>query len=278
MTLFRCTATVAVCRTVTPCALAIFWLVGTAYAGHERFVVGQMQDVAPLTDTVSATSGACIPSHDRETLACYFTFFDVTKALTEAQRKKQNDETEQALKKDSKQFMNQMKSMCSDPKMQPDALQRRVQYNEWAKRFPGAVKAFCDNPSIESALALTRVMADEEAKKCHVVVTDWHGTLTRQVDRWVANVGPTGLCGVIQVFTLVPHDVKKMREPAGPVLWTLHQKTVTTHGADDKFCTTIKESASTYTWDAFPRSLDCGEFDFVSGLERTGDPTGSKSK
>lgn len=103
----------------------------------------------------------------------------------------------------------------------------------------------------------------------------------RQTDRWVANTGPSGLCAIINVFTLVPHDLRKMKEPTGPVLWALHQKTVTTHRADDPLCAnptknpllpTITEGAMTVSWDAPSRSIDCAEIEFTSGLEGMSDP------
>ena len=115
-----------------------------------------------------------------------------------------------------------------------------------------------------------------DAKKCKCVVSDWRSTLLRQADRWIENAGPSGLCGVIKVFTLVPHDLKKMKEPAGPVLWTLHEKTVTTHGADDKLCAKslfkVEEGAMTVSWNAPSKSIDCGDIEFTSGLEGMSDP------
>ena len=44
-------------------------------ANHERFIVGTMRSVDPSGDIITSTSGACVPSHDRERLDCYFTSF-----------------------------------------------------------------------------------------------------------------------------------------------------------------------------------------------------------
>jgi hypothetical protein len=67
-----------------------------------------------------------------------------------------------------------------------------------------------------------------------------------------------------------------MKEPTGPVLWTLHEKTVTTYGADDKLCAKspfkITDGAITLRWDAPQRSIECEEFEFTSGLEGMSDP------
>ena len=94
----------------------------------------------------------------------------------------------------------------------------------------------------------------------------------RQTDRWVENTGPSGLCGVIKVLTLVPHDLAKMKEPTGPVLWTLQEKTVTTHSADTKSLFKIEEGAMTVSWDAPQKSVDCDEFVFNSALEGMSEP------
>jgi len=254
----------------------------TAYSDHERFGVGEMRNVDPSNDTIVSTSGTCIPSHDRETLVCYFTAFYLAKSFTDAKLKKQYDDAVQELKNDPKAHIEGLKKMCSDRKMMqaPDPI--RLKYSAWLKAFVISSKSFCENPSADSALAFTRTMTDVEAKKCRVLVNDWRSTLVRQTDRWVENVGPSGLCGAITVFTLVPHDINKMREPTGPLLWTLHEKTVTTHKPDDKVCTKglfmVEEGSSTYSWDAPQKSMDCGDFDFTSVLGGMSDPRGPKGK
>ena len=87
---------------------------------------------------------------------------------------------------------------------------------------------------------------------------------------------PSGLCGVIKIFTLVPQDFKKMKDPTGPILWTLHEKTVTTHGADDKLCgkgmLKMQDESLTASWDGPTKSLECREIEFSSALEGMSDP------
>src|SRR5215467_8923139 len=59
-------------------AMALVILASTAsssFADHERFIVGEMRNVDPSEKIISSTSGACVPSHDRERLECYFTTF-----------------------------------------------------------------------------------------------------------------------------------------------------------------------------------------------------------
>src|SRR6266508_5691117 len=76
----------------------------TAYSEHERFIVGAMRNVDPSAETITSTSGACVPSHDRERLDCYFTTFGLWKAKNEEQVKKDKKEFEQLvqeMKKDS---------------------------------------------------------------------------------------------------------------------------------------------------------------------------------
>jgi hypothetical protein len=129
-----------------------------------------------------------------------------------------------------------------------------------------SAKAFCEHPTRESALNMVRTMY-VDAKKCKCIVTDWRAAFVRQRDRWVANVGPSGLCGVINVFTLEPADVGKMKTPGGPLLWTLQQKTITTHGATDPLCAnptknplfpTITEGSIALSWKAPLKGIDCG--------------------
>jgi hypothetical protein len=73
-----------------------------------------------------------------------------------------------------------------------------------------------------------------------------------------------------------------MKKPTGPLLWTLHEKTVTTHAADDKLCAKslfkIEEGATTVAWDAPSKSLDCAEIDFVSALDGMSDPRRPKER
>src|SRR5262249_51245923 len=115
-------------------------------------------------------------------------------------------------------------------------------YNASYKMVLTSVKAFCGHPTRDSALSLLRAFMASDARKCHCVVTDWRSTLVRQADRWVENSQPSRCCGVIKMFTLVPHDLKAMDKPRGPILWTLHEKTVTTHRADDPLCANPKKN------------------------------------
>ena len=73
-----------------------------------------------------------------------------------------------------------------------------------------------------------------------------------------------------------PHELKKMSGPTGPGLWTLHQKTVTTHRADDKVCGQgffkVQEGAITLSWNAPPRTFECSHFEFISALEGMSEP------
>ena len=247
-----------------------------AYADHERFIVGSMRNVDPSAETITSTSGTCVPTHDRETLECYFTTFGLWKSQTAADAKKQSEELMQELNKDSAKSVREFKKgFCEDKSgKQPDP--KYLKYNVYARAMVSAAKAFCDHPSRDSILSLFRTMIEIEGKKCKCVVSDWRATLARQVDRWIENAGPSGLCGVIKVFTLVPQDLKKMKAPIGPLLWTLYEKTVTTHGADDPLCAKsmfkVEEGAMTVSWDAPEKSIDCGEIDFTSALEGMSDP------
>jgi hypothetical protein len=258
-------------------ALAVLALTASrAFADHERFNVATMRNVDPSGDRITSTSGACIPSHDRARLECYFTSFAVWKTRNEEDLKKNLDEVLQELNKESSKSIQEMKnSICDDKNMtQPDPL--RVKYNAEYKTSLAAMKAFCDHPTRESAASFFRTMNDIEAKKCNCVVSDWRSTFVRQIDRWIENTGPAGPCGVIKVFTLVPHDLKKMKDPTGPVLWTLHERTVTTHAADNKSCAEglfkVEEGAWTVSWNAPIKSTGCGEIEFMSALEGMSDP------
>lgn len=118
-----------------------------------------------------------------------------------------------------------------------------------------------------------RTTTEADSKKCHCTVSDWRSTFTRQTDRWVANSGPGGICGVINVFTLRPHDLKKMKEPIGPILWRLDQQDIVTR-ADDAACKffNVTSGATTVSWDAPSKSIDCGEIEFSSALEGMSEP------
>jgi DNA invertase Pin-like site-specific DNA recombinase len=100
-----------------------------------------------------------------------------------------------------------------------------------------ATKAFCANPSQESLLALFRAVNDVEAKKCHCIVGESRHSFLRRGNRWIENAGPSGLCDVITISTLIPHDFQKMLTKAGPTFWTFTQKMEATHRPDNSLCT-----------------------------------------
>ncbi len=264
------------------CLLAV---VTSASAHHERFIVGEMRDVNPSPKIITSISGTCVPSHDRERLDCYFTAFLLSKRKTEDQVKKDYEEAVNEMNKDPQKVLKELRKSTCEQKFQPDPV--RLKYNVAYEKAVASTKAFCEHPTRESALNLFRTMNENDAGTCNCVVNDWRATFVRQTDRWVANIGPSGLCGVISVFTLVPHDVRKMRQPTGPTLWTLTEKTVTTHRSNDPLCAnpeknpllpTITEGASTFSWNAPPTSIDCREFEFTSALEGMSDPRGLKGK
>ena len=251
--------------------------VSNAYADHEVFRVGSMRNADPSAAVITSTSGTCVPSHDRDKLECYFTAFALWQAKSAEDMKKELDELARTMTQFSAaQLAEANASYCADrKKFEPDPL--LLKYNVPYSALIVSMKAFCERPCRETALDLLRTIVLADAKKCNCVVTDWRSTFSRHGDRWVSHSGPSGLCGVIKVFTLVPYDLKKMREPLGPMLWTLHEKTVTTHDSDNKFCgkgpLKIEEGSMTMTWNAPTKTLDCREVEFTSGLESMTDPT-----
>jgi len=277
--------TAAVSLRVLLSTLCLLTLTTSASADHERFIVGGMRDVNPSPKTITLISGTCVPSHDRERLDCYFTAFLLSKRKTEDQVKKDYEEAVNEVNKDPGKTIREFRTSACEQKTQPDAVS--LKYNVAYGKFVASAKAFCEHPTRESALNLFRTMFENDAMACNCIVSDWRATFVRQADRWIANIGPSGLCGVITVYTLVPHDVKKMRQPTGPTLWTLTEKTVTTHRSDDPLCAnpsknpllpTITEGAATFSWNAPSTSLDCREFEFTSALEGMLDPRGPKGK
>jgi hypothetical protein len=155
-------------KTTAPVLIAVVIALAAprADADHERFLVGEMRNVDPSADTITSTSGACVPSHDRERLDCYFTSFALWKAQTEEQLKKQYEEAAQELNKDPAKTIQELrKGFCSDKRMtEPDPI--RLKYSAWARAFHASVKAFCERPTRESALAFFRTMREADAKKC----------------------------------------------------------------------------------------------------------------
>ncbi len=254
----------------------------TSHGDHERFIVGSMRNVDPSGDVVISTSGTCVPSHDRERLDCYFTTFGLWKSRkAEDLRKDIADFITAFDKEPTKQLRDMRKSFCDDKSMtSPDPA--RLKYDASAQTFFSSLKAFCERPSRDSAMSMIRTMSESQAKKCNCVVSDWRSTLVRQVDRWIENSGPNGLCGVIKVFTLVPQDIKKMKEPTGPLLWTLHDKTLTTHSSSSELCAKglfrVEEGTTTVSWNAPSKTIECSEFEFTSALEGMSDPRGPKGK
>jgi hypothetical protein len=83
----------------------------------------------------------------------------------------------------------------------------RLKYASVSSRaFFAAIQEFYTRPTRDTAVSALRAMAYADAKKCQCVVSDWRSTFVRQTDRWVENTGPSGLCGVIKVLTLVPRS------------------------------------------------------------------------
>jgi len=120
-------------------------------------------------------------------------------------------------------------------------------------------------------------MMESAAKTCHIRVIDWKSTFLRKGDRWVATEGPSKLCGAVRIFTLIPHDVNKMKESLGPGLWTFQGKVVVTDEAADPVCADPKtmplianlvDGAMSVSWNAPRKTVECSEFEFFSALEK----------
>lgn len=149
-------------------AISLFLLgliASDSYADHERFIVGAMRNVDPAEKILTSTSGACVPSHDRERLECYFTSFGMWNAKTEEETKKDFEQVTQELDKDHVKQIKEMKtSFCDDKKMmKPDPI--RLKYNTGYRTFLASLTAFCERPTRDSALGLFRAMGELDAKK-----------------------------------------------------------------------------------------------------------------
>ena len=254
-----------------------------SHAGHEQWIVGEMRDVDPAAKSITSVSGTCVPSHDREKLDCYFTSFSLARTSSDETLRKGDEEIQQELRKDPSKVVQEMrKAVCTGDmsKAPKPLLQSTAQTNAVFL----SMKAFCANPSQESFLALFRTMNDVEAKRCRCMVGESRHTLLRRGDRWIENAGPSGLCDVITVSTLIPNDPKKVHTPSGPTLWTFTQKMVATHRAENLLCTPPDaknpfnawtapiEGTLTLKWDAPRKSLDCREFEFTSTLQGMSQP------
>lgn len=249
-------------------ALALVILTPSAYAEHEQFVVGEMREVDPATDLIVSTSGMCVPSHDREKLACYFSTFNLFKEKTAeqiAKRRKQHEEVMEAVNKEPvKETQEWKKVLCSEP-----TFPSRVKANAAAQAELIATQAFCDKPTTDSLRRIFRAQIERDARTCRCTVTDWRASFERHGDRWVSKEGPSLLCGVIKVFTLIPRDINGIKEFSGPVLWTLQETSVMTRD-DGGICDQFKKDAGktfTSSWNAPLNSLDCSEYDFNAILE-----------
>jgi hypothetical protein len=244
-----------------------------AFADHERFGVASMGDADPSGDTITSVSGACVPTHDREKLDCYFTSFSLYKERSDEERKKELDEFVEGLNRDPARHIAALKKgFCNQKMLNPDPV--RLKYSVWLRTFYPSMKTFCENPSRDSALNFFKTMTEAGAGKCRCWVSDWRASFIRQVDRWVSNSGPAGLCGVVRVGTLTPQDPKKMKETVGPTLWRFDQRSIVTR-ADSQACKffKVKDAAISLSWDAPTKSLDCNEFEFGSLLDGMSDPT-----
>jgi hypothetical protein len=243
------------------------------YADHERFIMGHMRDADRASAGLTTVTGTCIPTHGRERLDCYFTSFELWRASTDQQLKEKEQEVEREFQKDpAKVLQGAKEAFCKEP-IAPDS---RTDPTPRAMTLFGLLKSFCQAPTREGALAIFRSLEAADGKKCRCVVSDWRSTFVRQRDSWVENRGPDGLCGVITISTLVPQDVKRITEPLGPLLWTLHQRTVTTHRSDDPLCANpknlplfpnLRDSSVTLRWDAPTKIVECDSYEFTSATD-----------
>jgi hypothetical protein len=263
------------------CLLAV---ATSASADHERFIVGEMRDVDPSAKNITSVSGTCVPSHDRARLDCYFTTFSLARKSDETLRKAY-EEFQQELKTDPvKRIQDMKKTLCSgniDMSKPPKPLLHSA---ERTNALFLSEKAFCSNPNQDSLLTLFRTMNEIEGKTCHCTVAESRQTFLRRGDLWVETEGPSGLCDVITISTLIPNDPKAMYTRSGPTSWTLTQKMVATHPPDKRLCTPPDkknpfnvytaplEGTLTLKWDAPRKSLDCSEFEFTSILGGMSDP------
>jgi hypothetical protein len=251
-------------------ALLLLLSVSVACADHEVWIVEAMQNVDPSQAGIMSVSASCRPAHNREQLECYFASFSLMQQRSDEELRKQLDEFMREVNREPAKQVEQMKrGFCLDEK--PDPI--RLKYNVSFRALLAVIKKFCDRPSKESAMELAKALAELDAKKCRCTVADWRATFTRQVDRWVSNSGPDGLCGVVRVSTLIPKYPWKISEAGGPVLWRLDERSVVTR-PDDKVCKTLKvaDRSISLSFDGPSKSLECDEIQFNSVLEGMSNP------
>src|SRR5438552_4040584 len=103
----------------TRLAVAAFALIAltasASFADHERFLVGEMRLVDPSSSGgILSISGACTPSHDRDTLECYFTVFGLAKSHSEMDLKQKYNDLVRQLNTDNENSVRGLKKSYCD--------------------------------------------------------------------------------------------------------------------------------------------------------------------
>src|SRR5207245_6614377 len=168
---------------------AVTLMPSSSYADHEKFIVLEMRDVDLSAKNILSVEGTCVPSHDRERLDCYFTFFLIARKSDE-EIQKEYEETQQELKKDPVKWIQDLKkTACSGDMSKPP--KPLVHSAERTNAVFLSTKAFCANPGQESLLAWIRTMNEIKAKTCRCTVAETRHTFLRRGDRWIETEGPS---------------------------------------------------------------------------------------
>jgi hypothetical protein len=139
----------------------------------------------------------------------------------------------------AEQSMADMRSAIDKPPLISEK-ERRYGHELLARQ-----KRFCEQPTWATLHEFLRVLNDWDSKTCRIWTNAYTETFEWQPSgKWVSNRGPSGICGVIVVSTLEPHDKTKF-----PVRWTYEtRKIVTNKDALKGDVCKFEETPVRYSW------------------------------
>jgi len=251
--------------------MSVKWLalialvVGASTVGAETLHI-RVNSLNPDKERTSIR-GECVPDANGGQMTCDFLGVDVGVKGDPAKTAKELSELRRMFGEGKRaEVMAGRNSLCQgrpELERQLDEALKNQTISEPAKllvrKLRDRLTQACVSPSLESALGLYGAWAEIDSKTCLIgPVSHWQESFTRQSERkWVANKGPTGVCGVVTVSTLERMD---------DTTWRYETRRIVTNKGE--LCNLVDETPAAFqTWTP-QLTISCDIIEFVDSLYR----------
>lgn len=208
----------------------------------------------------SALSGECDGTTASPEITCRFTQLIVRHQLdpkdAPAEQEKRIAQLRSQAANDPRKFADQM---CADVRKHRAEIERALQdeTNPRTKRDARDFLALCANPSMSAFEDWMRRAILAETRKCKVSVSQNETVKYKKVgpNKWVANVGPQGLCNSVYLYTM-ENDAKQSN------LWKWSQVRTSADTSRELCKNTQLNYKREYSWEGDDPDISCDAISF----------------